>query len=95
MLINEEEINKCMQQEYEFAEKKIRFLETQLGANHESEICISIEIPFATNQQGIDCVVDYVNNKIKPIFKKTILKINSAWFDKPLFITIANDEPQT
>lgn len=94
MLINEEEINKYMQQEYELAKKKIRFLETQLGTNHESEVCISIEIPFFTDQAGIDCIVDYVKNEIKPIFKKTILKINSAWFDKPVFIRIATGEPQ-
>lgn len=93
MIIDKEEINKYMQLEYESAEKKIRFLETQLGTTHE-EVAISLEVPFATNQQGIDCIVDYVKNKIKPIFKKTILIINSAWFDKRLSITITNDETQ-
>ena len=96
MLINKEEINKYMQQEYEFVEKKIRALEKHLTITDTdgNEIAVSIEIPFATNQEGIDCVVDYVKNKIKPIFKKTILVINSAWFDERLLITITNDEPK-
>jgi hypothetical protein len=98
MLINKEEINKYMQQEYEFVEKKIRALEKhfekRLIIADLNEIAVSIEIPFATNQEGIDYVVDYVKNKIKPIFKKTILVINSAWFDERLLITITNDEPK-
>ena len=90
----EEKINIYLKQEYEVLEKKIRYLEKYLITNHESEIGVSMEIPFVTNQREINCIVDYIKNKIKPAFKKTILTINPTCFDERLLITITNDELQ-
>ena len=87
-----EAIDKCLKKEFDLLEEQIRFLET-LNTNAIDSV-ISIDIPCFINQKDINFIVDYVKNKIKPIFKKIILVINSAWFDERLLITITNDKPK-
>jgi hypothetical protein len=89
-----EVINDYLQYEYELLERKIRFLESRLDKDVVNEIAVSIEIPFFINQEEIIYVVDYVKNKIKPIFKRIILKICSAYFDMPILIHITNDKTE-